>query len=97
MAIVPGRIGIDRQAALNALKVPTACHSYRENIELRLLQYKQETVEYNIVMWTFDRVLRLPGFEYAMPGCSELVRSPTVGPAIVLSVKVSAPVLPLYV
>ena len=81
--------GIDLQALENMLRVPTARHSYRENVNARPgLEHHDapQRAVYRFVTWSFDHVLRLPGFTFSFDG-SELDGT-IVGPAILLKLQV---------
>ena len=85
----PGEFaGIDLQALENVLRVPTARHSYREpNLRARpglQADYTPGTV-YRFVTWSFDHVLRLPGFTFSF---KDNDKGTIVGPAIFFKVQV---------
>ena len=80
--------GIDPQALDNVLRVPTARHSYRENVVARSgLEHDAPLgTVYRFVTWSFDHVLRLPGFTFTLD--RDGLSGSIVGPAILFKLQV---------
>lgn len=66
MIELPAADRIESHALDSVMRLAAARHSYRDNVRIKMQELDQPS--YHILTWSFDRVMRIPGFTTNMSG-----------------------------